>query len=511
MRRFIHASSCLSAVLATLAAAVSRAQGQAPMPAGMLASAGLGGGSHVAPLDTLLVQAVDAWRYRSAAIAADGGTMVWDHTGLALRPFGATRHTDVAVGEQHVLALRLDGSLDHWCANAYACAQWGVAPPPDLGPVVQVEAGYGHSVALQADGRVRAWGLDDHGQCQVPAVPAAVVAIAAGGAHTLLLLSNHDVVGFGDDTHGQCALNAGGVAAIAAGMHHSLAVRFDGSVLAWGRNDDGQCNVPEDLGPCVAVAAGERHSVALRADGTVRAWGWNGHGQASVPTTVRRCIAIAAGAVDTLYVTRDCDGDEVDDAVQLESGREQDCDGDLVLDACAVRLGVRADINGDLRPDACEERSRALCFGDSGACPCGVGAPGSGCPNSSVAAGARLSSTGFSSVLADELLLRVEGLPRATSLGFYQGTAAMAGGAGVAWGDGVRCVTGSILWLGRVRTQTGVCAWPPSGLNMSTNGRIAAEGLGVRYYQVWYRDADPAYCTPHRHNFSNALRVEWVP
>jgi hypothetical protein len=125
--------------------------------------------------------------------------------------------------------------------------------------------------------------------------------------------------------------------------------------------------------------------------------------------------------------------------------------------------------------------------------------------------GARLSSTGFSSVVADELLLRVEGLPPTTSLGFYQGTQALAGGMGVAWGDGVRCVTGSILWLGRARTQTGACEWPPSGMNLSTNGRVAAEGLGARYYQAWYRDADPAYCTPHRHNFSNALRVEWVP
>ena len=507
MRRSIRSSSCLAAFAATLIASSSRAQS----PSGMLVSAGLGGGSHVASLDTLLVQAVDAWRFRSVAIAADGGTIVWDHTGVALRPFGATRHKDVAVGEQHVLALRLDGVLDHWCANAYACAQWNSAPPTDLGPVVQVEAGYGHSVVLQADGRVRAWGLDDHGQCQVPEPPSAVVAIAAGGAHTLLLLANHDVIGFGDDSHGQCSLNAGGVAAIAAGAAHSLAVRFDGSVIAWGRNDDGQCNVPDDLGPCVAVAAGERHSAALRADGTVRAWGWNGHGQTSVSPDARRCIAIAAGGVDTLYVTRDCDGNEVEDAAQLEGGREQDCDGDLVLDACAVRFGVRADINGDLRPDACEERSRALCFGDSGACPCGSGAAGSGCPSSSVPEGARLSSTGFSSIVADELLLRVEGLPRTTSLGFYQGTQTLAGGMGVAWGDGVRCVTGSLVWLGRARTQTGGCEWPPSGMNLSTNGRIAAEGLGARYYQVWYRDADPSYCTPHRHNFSNALRVEWVP
>ncbi|MEY2747336.1 MAG: hypothetical protein RL112_2378 [Planctomycetota bacterium] len=507
MRRSVHRSSCLLAFLATLLASAARAQS----PSGMLASAGLGGGAYIAPLDTLLVRSVDAWRYRSAAIAADGGTLVWDHTGLALRPFGATRHSDVAVGEQHVLALRLDGSLELWCANSYACAQWGVAPPTDLGPVVQVEAGYGHSVVLQADGRARAWGLDDHGQCRVPDSPTPVVAIAAGGAHTLLLHANHELVGFGDDTFGQCSLNSGGVAAIAAGAWHSLAVRVDGSVLAWGRNDDGQCNVPSDLGPCVAVAAGERHSVALRADGTVRAWGWNGHGQSTLPAGVKQCIAIAAGAVDTLYATRDCDGDEVDDAVQLEAGRWQDCDGDLALDACAVRLGVRADINGDLRPDSCEEASRPLCFGDEAACPCGGGAPGSGCPSSSVPEGARLSSTGFSSVQADELLLRVDGLPRATSLGFYQGTTAMAGGMGVAWGDGVRCVTGSILWLGRARTQTGACEWPPSGSNLSTNGRIAEEGLGARYYQVWYRDADPAYCTPHRHNFSNALRVEWVP
>jgi hypothetical protein len=52
---------------------------------------------------------------------------------------------------------------------------------------VEVAAGPAHTVARRSDGAVVAWGLNDYGQCNVPAPPAGVsyVEVAAGGWRTV--------------------------------------------------------------------------------------------------------------------------------------------------------------------------------------------------------------------------------------------------------------------------------------------------------------------------------------
>jgi hypothetical protein len=50
-----------------------------------------------------------------------------------------------------------------------------------MGVVVQVGAGYSHTVALGADGRVRCWGLNSSGQCDSPALLAPASSIIVGG------------------------------------------------------------------------------------------------------------------------------------------------------------------------------------------------------------------------------------------------------------------------------------------------------------------------------------------
>jgi hypothetical protein len=51
--------------------------------------------------------------------------------------------------------------------------------PPELGPVVDAAA-YGQTIVVCQDGTVRAWGRDDHGQCQVPVGLGHVSAVVAG-------------------------------------------------------------------------------------------------------------------------------------------------------------------------------------------------------------------------------------------------------------------------------------------------------------------------------------------
>ena len=87
-------------------------------------------------------------------------------------------------------------------------------PIPNLSFVTQVSAGGRFSLALQAGGKVYAWGFNGHGQ-----------------------LGNEGAIGTGTPT---AIENLGGVKAVAAGGNHSLALLNDGTVKAWGDDESGQ-------------------------------------------------------------------------------------------------------------------------------------------------------------------------------------------------------------------------------------------------------------------------------
>jgi alpha-tubulin suppressor-like RCC1 family protein len=88
------------------------------------------------------------------------------------------------------------------------------------GPVVQISAGFTHTCALLANGRVRCWGDNSRGQLGYPGVDAVgddespallgdvqlgdtAVKIAAGGEHTCAVLSTGLVRCWGDNAYGQ--------------------------------------------------------------------------------------------------------------------------------------------------------------------------------------------------------------------------------------------------------------------------------------------------------------------
>jgi hypothetical protein len=100
--------------------------------------------------------------------------------------------------------------------------------PVDLAGAVAIAAGQYHSLAVRADGTVRAWGDNSQGQLSVPVGLSNVVAVVGGSAHSV-------------------ALNA------------------DGTVAAWGSDWNGQCNVPPGLSDVVGIGAGGEYSLALQA------------------------------------------------------------------------------------------------------------------------------------------------------------------------------------------------------------------------------------------------------
>jgi hypothetical protein len=109
-------------------------------------------------------------------------------------------------------------------------------------------------------------------------------------------------------------------------------------------------------------------------------------------------------------------------------------------------------------------------------------------------------------VAADSLVLAGSGMPSSSAL-YFQGTSAVAGGAGTAFGDGLRCAGGAVIRLGTKTNALGASQYPVAGdLPVSVRGAVTPGD--TRVYQVWYRNAAP-FCTPDTFNLTNGLAVAW--
>jgi hypothetical protein len=154
-----------------------------------------------------------------------------------------------------------------------------------------------------------------------------------------------------------------------------------------------------------------------------------------------------------------------------------------------------------------------FCYGTAATCPCGnAGAKGHGCETSLGDGGGLLNGTGRASVSADSFSLAAGGLPPTTTTLFFQGDAQVAGGAGQAFGDGLRCAGGVVIRLG---TRTAVNGWVtygamnPGDVHVSIKGAVPAGGA-TRQYQAWFRNS-AAFCTAETFNLTNGVRAVWGP
>lgn len=192
-------------------------------------------------------------------------------------------------------------------------------------------------------------------------------------------------------------------------------------------------------------------------------------------------------------------------------------EGGFTPPSCLVGgLGTLASFHMVLYSDACSTPTGlAFCAGDGSgtACPCGNNSvPGSqsGCVNTT-GLGAKISVVGDSNLSNDTIVLIGSQMPVNSSCLFIQGNLAQSGGAGVVFGDGLRCVTGSVVRLGTDSANSGGLASYPSvngQPSVSVRGLVTASG--VRHYQAWYRNA-PTFCTPSAFNLSNGWTLTWAP
>eukprot|EP00435_Cladocopium_sp_Y103_P050417 s915_g15.t1 len=175
--------------------------------------------------------------------------------------------------------------------------------------------GSAHTVLLRSDGCAVACGLNNDGQCSLPALPEKVVynQISAGDNYTVLLQNDGTAVAFGLNDKGQCDIPpleaARPYTQVSAGYVHTVLLRSDGSAVACGQNDQGQCNIP----PCdpeisyIQVSAGGFHTVLLKSDGTALACGDNDEGQCNIPPLEEGVsyTQVSAGYVHTVLLRSD--------------------------------------------------------------------------------------------------------------------------------------------------------------------------------------------------------------
>lgn len=194
-----------------------------------------------------------------------------------------------------------------------------------------------------------------------------------------------------------------------------------------------------------------------------------------------------------------------DDLVAMDHHRPavRDCDGNGVEDTIDILLGTYPDANLNGVPDPCDPPiliATPYCYCPLG--PCGNNDPTAGCENST-GGGALLSATGSSSWILDDLVLTVSNMPTFQFGFLFMGT--LPGGP-TPLVDGLLCVGGNI------------CRYPiqnsgPSGTFSQGTGIVATSATilcpilpgDVWHFQSWYRD--PGSPCGFGSNLSNAMQV----
>jgi photosystem II stability/assembly factor-like uncharacterized protein len=137
--------------------------------------------------------------------------------------------------------------------------------------------------------------------------------------------------------------------------------------------------------------------------------------------------------------------------------------------------------------------------------PCGNDDPSAGCANSS-GVGATLSASGTTDVSFDDLVLTAQQLLPGQPALLFAGEQQVNGGAGLPFGDGLRCAGTGVVRLGtRVPDAQGAASWGP-GLAASAGWT----GGDVRHVQAWYRDPSGSPCGG-LFNLTDALTVTFRP
>lgn len=152
----------------------------------------------------------------------------------------------ISAGAMHSLGVQSNGSLWAWGWNQLGSLGIGSNADKNIPvmvansyyPWASVSAGGAHSLAIQSDGSIWAWGVNDHGQLGI---------------------------GSTSNTNTPNRVKTGGQwISLSAGNSHTLGIRRDGTVWSWGSNYAGELGlgsgpditVPTQVDPVSAFTAG---------------------------------------------------------------------------------------------------------------------------------------------------------------------------------------------------------------------------------------------------------------
>lgn len=270
------------------------------------------------------VTKIVAGEHHTVALKEDGTVWVWGDNNYGLlgneikaesisKPIkvkGLEKVMDIATGDNHIVALKENGTVWAWGSNGYGQLGDGTkinsSKPMQvqgINEVTQVAAGEAHTVALKADGTVWSWGHNNIGQLgdgttedevmpvQVTGIEG-VVQVTAGSIHSAVLKADGTVWTFGvyQETVSGDAITAEirnkpaqvkeleGVTSIASGSYYIMALKEDGTVwvqdILPGSIDMAWSEVVQvkELEGIMAIAAARNYKAAFKEDGTVWLW-----------------------------------------------------------------------------------------------------------------------------------------------------------------------------------------------------------------------------------------------
>jgi hypothetical protein len=438
-------------------------------------------------------------------------------------------------------ALYVGGYFPHQIVNYPVLAKWdggtSWTPLPSLGP-------------FTAGNRVSALAVFDDGSG--PALFAGGHFSTAGGVAVLNIArwdgASWSSPGSGlsgtvralatfDDGSGP-ALYAGGAFTTAGGAPAARIARWDGtSWSALGSGMDGEVltltGFDDGSGPALfaggafLTAGGVSAPRAARWDGS--SWSALGSPGSGMDGSVQAALVHDAGSGPQLFVGGafwTAGGVSARYIARWDGSTWSDLGGGTAVPLVSLcAFGDGADGDADLYAGPAYGTSTlaewhgcgtaAFCFGDGSgaACPCAnSGQPGHGCENSAASGGALLAASGTTA--PDTLTLTQTGELSGSLSIFLQGSVQL--GAPLAFGDGLRCIDGTLLRLYVKSASSGTAVAPVAG-DPSILAQSAALGDPIapgstRCYQTYYRDPSPGFCPPPQgdeFNVGNALRIAW--
>ncbi len=290
----------------------------------------------------------------------NGETGTLDDPVQAIFPEG-TVITQIATGENHVLALDKEGNVWGWGRNNYyqlgSTNGANILVPKKiewLQNIKKIACGMNNSFAINKEGELYSFGQNSNGEGGIGSytnnltVTKAnnikdIVDVRAGKNHTIILKSTGEVYVTGSNLYGELGQNdsnirmskefvkvpgLSNIVSVSAGASHCMALSYDGSVYTWGSNIKGELGLSNNssyigmptkvtnLRDIRYISGGKNNSLSLSKGNKLYVSGLNTNGELGNATynninafeelkTIENVLGMSGGNTHTVMVKND--------------------------------------------------------------------------------------------------------------------------------------------------------------------------------------------------------------